>query len=44
MILLCVYNREVCPSVTEDKGILDEIEGQAFDLGTNNGGHFDVFQ
>jgi hypothetical protein len=44
MILLCVYSKEVCPSVTEDKGILDEIEGQPFDIGTNNGGPFDVFQ
>jgi hypothetical protein len=44
MILLCVYSREVCPSFTEDKVILDEIEGQPFDIGTHNGGNFDVFE
>ena len=44
MILICVYSREFCPSVTEDKGILDDIEGQAFDVGTCNGGHFNVFE
>ena len=26
------------------QGYSDEIEGQPFDIGTNNGGHFDVFQ
>jgi hypothetical protein len=44
MIQICVNSRDVCPSVTEDNGILDKFGGKAFDLGTDNGGNFDVFE
>ncbi len=42
--MLCVDCRESCPSITNDKGIFDEIGIQLFDVGKCNGGHFDIFQ
>jgi hypothetical protein len=42
--MLFVDCRESCPSITNDKVILNEIGNQSFDIGKCNGGHFDVFQ